>query len=214
MPKKETIIVCSAHSDDFVIGAGGTIAKYTKEGKKVIAVVFSYGELSHPWLKEHVVRSMRSKESYEAGNVLKCKVVFYNLREGKFLDDYQKREVKERFQSLLKRAKPTKIFTHSNEDLHPDHKAIHHITLQAYEIMPQKPDIYIYSVWNPISLKTHYPALYINIFKTFSTKLRALNTFHSQKVHVAYPLVLLVLRSLVAGLKLGTLFGEKFFKVR
>ena len=39
MPKKETIIVFSAHSDDFVIGAGGTIAKYTQEGKKVIAIV-------------------------------------------------------------------------------------------------------------------------------------------------------------------------------
>jgi len=47
--KNETILVFSAHSDDFVIGAGGTIAKYTEEGKKVIAVVFSYGERSHPW---------------------------------------------------------------------------------------------------------------------------------------------------------------------
>ncbi|MEK6900994.1 MAG: PIG-L deacetylase family protein [Nanoarchaeota archaeon] len=214
MLKKETIIVCSAHSDDFVIGAGGTIAKYAKEGKKVIAVVFSYGELSHPWLKGHVVRSMRSKESYEAGRVLNCKVLLFKLREGKFLEDYQKRGMEEKFNSILKRAKPTKIFTHSNEDPHPDHKAVHHITLQAYETMQKKPDVYIYSVWNPVSLKTHYPALYVNIFETFSTKLAALKTFHSQKVHVAYPLVLLILRSVLAGLKLGTLFGEKFFKIR
>ena len=34
MAKEETIVVFSAHSDDFVIGAGGTIAKYTKEKKK------------------------------------------------------------------------------------------------------------------------------------------------------------------------------------
>ena len=64
MPKKkETIIVMSAHSDDFVIGAGGTIAEYIKQGKKVISIVFSYGEKSHPWLKEKVVQKFRIQET-------------------------------------------------------------------------------------------------------------------------------------------------------
>ena len=31
--RNETILVFGAHSDDFVIGAGGTIAKYAQEGK-------------------------------------------------------------------------------------------------------------------------------------------------------------------------------------
>ena len=60
--KKETIIVFSAHSDDFVIGAGGTIAKYVQEGNKVISVVFSKGEKSHPWLKVEVVQEFRVEE--------------------------------------------------------------------------------------------------------------------------------------------------------
>ncbi len=38
---KQTILVFSAHTDDFVLGAGGTIAKYIQEGKTVIAVIFS-----------------------------------------------------------------------------------------------------------------------------------------------------------------------------
>ncbi|MEK6845367.1 MAG: PIG-L family deacetylase, partial [Nanoarchaeota archaeon] len=45
-PAPETVVVFGAHSDDFVIGAGGTIAKYQQEGKKILAVVFSYGESS------------------------------------------------------------------------------------------------------------------------------------------------------------------------
>jgi len=57
MNRKESILVFSAHSDDFVIGAGGTIAKYVREGKKVQAIVFTYGEKSHPWLKGEVVQS-------------------------------------------------------------------------------------------------------------------------------------------------------------
>jgi len=33
--RKETVFIFGSHSDDFVIGTGGTIAKYHKEGKKV-----------------------------------------------------------------------------------------------------------------------------------------------------------------------------------
>jgi len=69
--KKETILILGAHSDDFVIGAGGTMAKYTQEGKKIISVVFSYGEKSHPWLKEDVVQKMRSEEAAKASKLLR-----------------------------------------------------------------------------------------------------------------------------------------------
>ena len=91
MSRKEKIIVFSAHSDDFVIGAGGTIANYTHKNNKVLAIVFSYGELSHPWLKQRVVQKMRSKETQEASKVLKCKSIFYDLREGKFAEDIKKK---------------------------------------------------------------------------------------------------------------------------
>lgn len=47
-------MVFCAHPDDEVLGAGGTIAKYAREGKKVIAVIFSYGESSHPWMKKKI----------------------------------------------------------------------------------------------------------------------------------------------------------------
>jgi len=39
MPKKETILVLAAHNDDQAIGAGGTLAKYAQEGKKVISLL-------------------------------------------------------------------------------------------------------------------------------------------------------------------------------
>ena len=77
--KKETVIVMSAHSDDFVIGAGGTIAHYVKEGKKVIAIIFSSGEKSHPWLKKSVVKKFREKETKEAAKVLGCQVIFFEM---------------------------------------------------------------------------------------------------------------------------------------
>jgi LmbE family N-acetylglucosaminyl deacetylase len=51
MAKKGTVLVIVAHNDDHIIGAGGTLAKYAQEGKKVRTIIMSYGESSHPHLK-------------------------------------------------------------------------------------------------------------------------------------------------------------------
>jgi len=214
MPRKEKIVVFSAHSDDFVIGAGGTIAKYTQQKSKVLAVVFSYGELSHPWLKEKVVQRMRYQETMEASKLLKCRSIFYDLREGKFLDGYKAKNLKETLLKLLEKEKPTKIFTHSHEDPHPDHRAIHEITLEVFNELPEKPEVYMYSIWNPVSFKTHYPSLYIDVSKTFSLKLKALWKFKSQKVHIAYPTLLLLYKAVKDGFKMRTRFGEHFFRIK
>ena len=43
--RKEAVLFLCAHNDDQLIGAGGTIAKYAKEGKKIVTIVFSFGEI-------------------------------------------------------------------------------------------------------------------------------------------------------------------------
>lgn len=212
--KNETIIVFGAHSDDFVLGAGGTIAKYTNEGKRVITIVFSFGESSHPWLKETVIQKMRSKEALEASKILNCQTYVYDLKEFKFLEEYEIKKVDQVILKLISKYKPNKIFTHSNEDPHPDHRAVHKITLEIYNKLSEKPELYIYSIWNPISFKTAYPSLYVDITKTFSKKLKALKTFHSQKVHVIYPFILVIWRTIKDGLKIRKRFGEHFFRIK
>ncbi len=214
MSRKEKIVVFSAHSDDFVIGAGGTIAKYTQQKDKVLAVVFSYGELSHPWLKKKVVQKMRYKETEDASKLLRCKSIFYDLREGKFLDDYKAKNLKESLVQLLEKEKPTKVFTHSHEDPHPDHRAVHEMTLEVFNELKEKPEVYMYSIWNPVSFKTQYPSLYVDVSKTFSLKLKSLWKFKSQKVHVSYPFVLLMYKAIKDGIKMRARFGEHFFRIK
>lgn len=214
MSKREKIMVFSAHSDDFVIGAGGTIANYSKKRKKAMVIVFSYGELSHPWLKGKVVQTMRTKETFEACKLLKCKAKFFDLREGKFLEDYTEKNLKAALLQIIEKQKPTKIFTHSHEDPHPDHKAVHEMTLEVYRELKEKPEVYIYSIWNPVSFKTHYPSLYVDVSKTFSTKLKALWKFKSQKIHILYPLVILMYKAVKDGFKMRKKFGEHFFRIK
>jgi LmbE family N-acetylglucosaminyl deacetylase len=215
MPKKETILVMSAHSDDFVIGAGGTIKNYTDDGKRVMSIVFSYGEQSHPWLKEMVIQKMRAKEALDASTLLGCQTYVYNLKEFQFTQDAKEKKFHATIMGFISKYKPTKIFTHSQEDPHPDHKAVHKITMDVFaDITGKKPEVYTYSIWNPVSFKTNYPSLYVNVTKSFRVKLKALKTFRSQKIHVAYPLFLLLYRAIKNGLKMRKRFGEQFYRIK
>jgi len=211
---KDSILVFSAHSDDFVIGAGGTIAKYAKEGRKVTAVVFSYGEKSHPWLKEEVVKKMRSEETFVASRELGCKTIFFDLHEFNFLPDFRKDKLEPSILKLIEKEKPSKIFTHSNEDPHPDHIAAHEITLKLYQKLSFHPELYVYSVWNPVSLKTNYLSLYVDISKTFSAKMKSLKAYRSQQIHIAYPTFLLVFKAIANGLKIRRMFAEMFYRLK
>lgn len=223
--ERETVLVFSAHTDDFVIGAGGTIAKYAQEGKKVVAVVFSSGEQSHPWLRKWVVRKFRAKEAVEASKLLGCRVRFLGLGDLKVQEDYQRKNIDKKLLRMLNREKPVKIFTHSSEDAHisqgllagrDDHKAVHKVTMDLIEKMkPKKLEVYVYSIWTPISFKTHFPVLYVDISQTFGRKLRALNLFRSQRFNAIYPLMTLVFqRAILSGLKIRKRFGESFYRIR
>jgi len=222
--KKETILVLGAHSDDFVIGAGGTIAKYVKEGKKVVSVVFSYGEKSHPWMKEKVVQKFRSEEASRASSILGCKTIFFDLGDQEILKDYKKKNVDKELLKIINRYKPTKIFTHSIEDSHlsfgmfvgkDDHKAVNKIALEVYDKLDYKPEVYVYSIWTPIALKTDRPVLYVDISNTFKEKINALKQYPSQRFTAIYPLLSLIyFRAFKNGIKIRKKFAEKFYRIK
>ncbi len=213
--KKETVIICSAHSDDFVIGAGGTIAKYAQEGIKVIAIVFSYGEKSHPWLQKKVIQKIRTAETFEASDILHCKAIFFDMKDMEIYEDYKKKNLQSQLLAIFRKEKPSKIFTHSSEDHHSDHRAVNKITLELVEQLPFTPEIYLYSVWNPVSFETDFPALFVDITKTFSRKMKALMTFRSQMLNAIYPLLFLIIyRAIMSGLKMRKRFAESFYRIR
>ena len=213
--KRETIVIFSAHSDDFVIGAGGTIAKYSEEGKKVLVLIMSYGEKSHPWMKDQVTKKFRSDEAFGASELLGCQSTFFNLREFNFKEGAKRKKLIEKIKEIIDTEKPSKIFTHSGEDPHPDHKATHNLTLDVFETLKKKPEVYIYSIWNPVSMKTQdVPKMYVDISSTFKKKLQALKLFRSQ-YQAILPLSLQTLFSnLKAGLKIKKRLGEEFYKIK
>ena len=145
---------------------------------------------------------------------MRCTALFFDLKEFNFKQEYKAKHLEQELLQLLWKEKPTKIFTHSGEDPHPDHSAVNSITTELINKSQQKPEIYIYSVWNPVSFKTKFPSLCIDISETFSVKLKALKTFRSQKWHILYPFFLLIFRAIIDGLKIRKKFGERFYRIK
>ncbi len=221
MPKattkaSETVFIFSAHSDDFVIGCGGTIAKYVAQGIDVRCYVFSYGEKSHPWMNADKVKAMRAEECYEASRILGCHTKIFDLRELNFREDAKNKGIIKILEKQVAKYKPSRIFVHSKEDPHPDHKAVYTLAMQLIKRMPEQeiPEIYVYSVWNPFEFKTEYPSMFVNVKDTFEKKLEAMRAFPSQRVHIAFPVFMLLFRGLRDGLYSGHRLAEKFFLVK
>lgn len=213
---EETILMLSAHSDDFVLGAGGTHAKYAQEGKHVVAIVFSYGEASHPWLKKHVTMEMRMRETEEAVKVLGAEHLhILGLTEGKFEEELISKKAHQQLIELIKTLKPSKIFTHSVDDPHPDHRAVYKETLKLMDEVKFKGHAYSYNVWNPINVrKRKEPKLIVDISKTFKQKIESLKKFKSQRAALIQLIPLTYWRAIRSGISNKTKFAEIFIKIR
>lgn len=213
---KDTIMIFCAHPDDEIIGVGGTIAKYAKEGKDVITVILSYGESSHLWMKKKYTMKTRVAEAKKADKLVGTKkTLFLGLRDGLLLKDVRTKKVEQLLINLIKKYKPSKIFTHSHDDMmFPDHKAVNWVMTRVLKKMNYKGDAYIFDIWNVMTVrKRDKPKLIVDISKTFSKKIEALHCFKSQRFIIAELKPLIYIRAIKDGLIAGVKFAEKFYRM-
>ena len=208
------ILTFGAHNDDYIIGAGGTLAKYAKDGKKFYSVIFSFGEQSHPIYQEKVTANFRVKESIKADKILGGSGVRYlGLKEGRFLDERDK--AKKAIKKIIKEKKPEKIFTHSPNDPHFDHNAVYNIVTETLDDIKYKGDVYSFDVWNIINVKKQdQPQLVVDIKDTFDQKIRSFKAHKSQKVAIWTLLWNVYLKAILNGRKHGYRYCEVFNKIR
>ncbi|MDO8740104.1 MAG: PIG-L family deacetylase [Candidatus Woesearchaeota archaeon] len=215
MPTESIIVICS-HSDDQIFGPGGTLAKYAKEGKEIYTIVLSYGESSHPHFQRKVAVETRVDEAKKADEVIGGKgVVFIGLKEGKFRLQAEEKNMKENIKKIIKKIKPSKIFTHTSDDPHKDHRETYQLVMEIADELSYKGDVYSFAIWNPLKIgKRNLPKLVVDISDTFKTKINALNCFESQKLSLLFLLWSVYLKAIVNGLKNKCRFAEVFWKER
>ena len=213
---EERVLVIVAHSDDQMLGPGGTLKKYANEGKEVYTVIFSFGELSHPHFKRDVIQQLRVEEAEKADRFMKGKgVTFLGLNEGKFEEEFRPKQLEQ----ILLAIKPHKIFTHAQDESHPDHVAVNKVVLELYDKLHEQKkltcDIYTFDIWRLFQTKKRIsPKLVVDISDTFGDKLKAINYFKSQKVALIMLKWSIYVKAFIAGLRHNMRFGEVFDKIR
>jgi N-acetylglucosamine malate deacetylase 1 len=209
-------MVFCAHSDDQIFGPGGTMAKYARNGDHIINVVFTYGEMSHPWIKRRVTAEIREAEAIEADKIIGGKdILFMGISEATLVKDTQAQWVLEKIEQMIKHFKPNKIFTHSLDDPHAGHRSVCTAVLKVVDKMKFKGETYSFDVWNPLNIRwRNSPKLYVDITDTFELKIKALKSFKSQWMAMLSLMWSVYFRALILGLENGTLYAERFYRIR
>jgi len=212
----ETILTIAAHNDDQIIGAGATLAKYAKQGKRIRTIVMSFGALSHPHLKAEVIVKRRVKESVDSDKILGGEgLIYFDLKEGSFSKEFAEKQVEKKLVEILKKEKPALIFTHGHDDLHPDHVALYRLITGMIERKKITCPVYSFDIWSLIRVrKRNLPRMVVDVSDTFTQKVKALLVHESQRMAIGMLLWRMVLKDWFNGLIYGHRYTEVFYKIQ
>ncbi|MCY4652713.1 MAG: PIG-L family deacetylase [Dehalococcoidia bacterium] len=187
-----TVLVVTPHPDDAEGGAGGTIAKWTREGKKVVLVVCTNGDkgTSDTNLKPEKLAAIREKEQLDAAEVLGLEEVVFLRFPDQNLEDCREfrlalcRQIRKHRPDLVVTIDPTPRYIQ-----HRDHYMAGRVTLDAVfpyardylafpELMEEGLEPFkVREVW---LFRPQEPDTYVDIEDTFVTKVDALYCHVSQ----------------------------------
>lgn len=214
---QETVLFLCAHNDDQLLGAGGTIAKWSKEGKRIVTIIFSFGENSHPLQQDVVTRKTRVKESKKAAKILGEEGHYYiGLKETRFQEGIDEKNIHEKIKNMIEKIKPGKIFTHSMDDPHPDHRAVYRFTLELIEDINYKGEVYSFNIWNYFLnfRRRDLPRLVVDITSTFKKKVEAFKAHKSQGMTIFSHMWHVYFQAIVHGLENHVKYAEVFYKIK
>jgi LmbE family N-acetylglucosaminyl deacetylase len=186
------VLVVTPHPDDAEGGAGGTIARWTKQGRTVVLVVCTNGDkgTSDRHVTPVELAQIREEEQRKAAAVLSiAEVVFLRCPDQGLEDGHAFRESLVR---QIRTHRPGTVVTvdpHRRYIRHRDHYICGRVTLDA--IFPYARDHLSYPEHLQEGLAPHYvhevylwgseePDAFLDISETFSTKMDALYCHASQ----------------------------------
>ena len=196
---KNDILVVSAHAADYCTRAGGTLAKFIKEGYNVHVICLTCGargESGDYWKNNpngtvEDCSAIRMRESRAAAEALGIKSI-----EFLGLNDYPLTITEETQRYVTKRyleIRPEIVFTHwLNDPTNPDHALTAEMVIRVTNCGSQLgsfpntptqhyPNLYFFESTVPIAeLNGFAPDYYVDIAETYETKMAAIAKFECQ----------------------------------
>jgi N-acetylglucosamine malate deacetylase 1 len=208
------ILCIGSHPDDVELAMGGTLLRLLEKGNEVLIVDLSNGEPT-PYGSIEI----RKKESQEVASILGIKRITLNNKNRYIFDTI---EAREELAEVFREFQPEIIFTHYEFDTHPDHTSASKLTEAArfYSKLtkstmkgnPYFPKKIIYYFPNHIHLNL-LPSFCVDISKVIDTKIKILNSYHSQFIAKGNGLLIDEIRQInrYFGIRISKEFAEPFF---
>lgn len=223
------ILVFAPHNDDEVLGVGGTIAKYARQGHEVFVCEIT------SWLESQETTENLQKEARETTKSLQKDALaahaILGVKETFFLSlpVVQLKEtatsIKNRlFCDVVNQVKPEIAYIPHVGDMHVDHGETAMAAMVALRPMtnPQLRAIFAYETlseteWNiPNVSNAFLPTVWSDIHETFELKLKAMSCFSTQLNEFPHPRSLKAIEALaqLRGSTVGVEYAEAFSLVR
>jgi len=182
------ILVIAAHPDDEVLGMGGTISKYCKNGDKVKIVIMATGifarrssnfvnnkeyKISNKTEKQMVkqIKEIRKHAKQSAKIMGVTDIDFFDFPDNE-MDKIPLLEVVKTIEKIIHDFKPNIVYTHSKYDVNIDHRILYDATLVATRPVPGSKIKQVLSFEIPSSTEWYFPSQFSpNIFEDISKEL-------------------------------------------
>jgi LmbE family N-acetylglucosaminyl deacetylase/glycosyltransferase involved in cell wall biosynthesis len=184
---KGTALVLAPHPDDEIIGCGGAILRHVQNNDSVHVIIMTDGGLGDPEIalkvavennyetavKDYV--ELRKGESKKAGETLNYGIPeFWGIRDRTL-------EYGEKYVSMvmeqIKTINPSCVYAPSLYEMHPDHRAVAMIAVEAVRrSVGPNPDLIMYEIGRPIPS----PDFLLDITDVWAKKLEGIKCFKSQ----------------------------------
>lgn len=165
--RKRTILAVGAHPDDLELAAGGTIAKLVDAGHNVHAVVMCRGRVGGD-------EEARLREAHAGAAFLGVTDVLVHDFPDTRLSSAE-REMVDAVESAIKEHQPDMIMTHSFNDQHQDHHAVHLAVMRAARSHHS-----ILCFESPSVTRRFDPCVFVDIADYIDVKVEAVLTHRNQ----------------------------------
>ena len=213
------ILVVSAHPDDEVLGAGGTLKKHISNGDEVYSLILGEGITSRKEdrdkTSEDDLKALYS-DTYDVADIIGFKEVYLSRLSDNRFDSIDLLDIIKEIEKYVDEIKPDIIYTHHPGDLNIDHQRTFKAVITACRPVGDYSVKEIYAFETPSSTEWNFnyeensfnPNVFVDIEETIATKLEAMKCYTSEIRDYPHPRSLKALKTIAA--RWGTVVGKKY----
>lgn len=163
--RSESVLAIGAHPDDVEIGCGGMLLAHVERGDRVTVLTLSAGAQGGD-------TSLRGQESRRAAEELGAELLMHDLPDTAI--EVGQATINPIIEAITA-TDATLIYTHTDKDVHQDHRSVHRSTLVAAREVPR-----LFTYQAPSTSADFLPTRFEDITQYLDAKIRLIECYATQ----------------------------------